>query len=116
MIETIAKILIVAVVWFVMISPLLVLSFFIAKRVHKESKNSFMSTVGVSFVTALLVAPVPTPIITFFVPFFAWVIQLEPYSEFYAPIWHFAAVSFAISWIVSFLIFSRYFNSSKSSI
>jgi len=114
MMETIAKILIVAVIWFVISSPLLVLSFFIAKRVRKKSKNSFISTVGVSFVTALLIAPVPTPIITFFVPFVAWIIKLEPYSTFYAPIWHFAAVSFAISWIVSFLIFSRYFNSSKA--
>jgi threonine/homoserine/homoserine lactone efflux protein len=65
MMETIAKILIVAVIWFVIASPLLVLSFCIAKRVRKRSKNWFMSTVGVSFVTALLVAPVPTPIITF---------------------------------------------------
>jgi hypothetical protein len=113
MMETIAKLLIVAVIWFVMASPLLVLSFFIAKRLHKKSKNLFMNAIGVSFITALLVAPVPTPIITFFVPFIAWIIQLQPYSEFYAPIWHVAAVSFAISWIVSFLISSHYFNSSN---
>lgn len=113
MMETIVKILIVAITWFVIASPLLVLSLFISKRVLKKSKNSFMSTVGVSFVTALLVAPVPTPIITFFIPLIVWIMKLDPYSEFYAPIWHFAAVSFAISWIVSFLVFSRYFRLNK---
>jgi len=113
MMETIAKILLNTGTWFVLASPLLVLSFFIAKRVRKKSMNSFINTVGVSFVTALLVAPVPTPIITFFVPCITWIIKLEPYNEFYAPIWYFAAVSFAMSWIVSFLIFYRYFSSTK---
>jgi hypothetical protein len=66
--EAILAVLLFSVLWAVFASPFLAISFFIAKYMRKKLLSSGAYVLGLSLLTSIVVAPVPTPIITFFVP------------------------------------------------
>ncbi|MFD0930021.1 hypothetical protein ACFQ1T_09550 [Methylophilus glucosoxydans] len=113
--EAILAVLLFSVLWTVFASPFLAISFFIAKYMRKKLLSSGVYVLGLSLLTSIVVAPVPTPIITFFVPLISLLFKPVPYNQFFAPIWHFAAVSFTLSWFVSFVVLSRYLKPSNPS-
>jgi hypothetical protein len=66
--ELSAKLLLLFLVWALFASPFFVAAFFVGRIVKRRRLNSYAVTVSLAVVVALLVAPVPTPIITFFIP------------------------------------------------
>lgn len=113
--KAILAILLFSVLWAAFASPFLTIFFFIAKFMRKKLLSSGAYVLGLSLLTSIAVAPVPTPIITFFVPLISLLVKPVPYNQFFAPIWHFAAISFILSWVVSFFVLSRYLRPSNSS-
>ena len=66
--ELSAKLLLVLVVWALLASPFLIAAFFVGKTIKRRRLNSYVVTISLAVIVAVLVAPVPTPIITFFIP------------------------------------------------
>ena len=63
-----AKLLLLFLVWTLLASPFLIVAFFVGRIIKRRRLNSYVVTFAFALVVALLVAPVPTPIITFFIP------------------------------------------------
>jgi hypothetical protein len=67
-IEISVKVLLCLAVWALLASPFFVAAFFVGRAIKRRRRNSSVVTALLAVVVAVLVAPVPTPIITFFVP------------------------------------------------
>lgn len=76
--EMLAKLLLLALVWGVFSSPFLAAAFFAARRIRRGGSASPALAVSLGAITALMVAPIPTPIITILQPH-AFVLFSEGY-------------------------------------
>lgn len=66
--EHAVKLLLLFVIWAVLSSPFLIGAFFVARMIRQRGANSYFVTISFALAVALLVAPVPTSIITVFIP------------------------------------------------
>jgi len=108
--EAIFKIFILVIFWLLFSSLFLSISFYLAKFMRNKFMTSSVHALWLSLLTSLLIAPVPTPIITLLVPFPALFLENLPNKSFFASIWNFAVMSLIVTWIASFLLISRYFK------
>jgi hypothetical protein len=67
-IEMSAKLLLLFVGWALLASPIFVTAFFVGRAVKRRRRNSSAVAILLAVAAAALVAPVPTPIVTFFIP------------------------------------------------
>ena len=66
--ELSVKLLMLLVVWALLASPFVIAAFFVGRIIKRRRLNSYVSTISLAVIVAVLVAPVPTPIITFLIP------------------------------------------------
>jgi hypothetical protein len=97
-------------IWLILSSPFILMIFFIVKYMKKHGKISISYCIILSFLTAILIAPIPSPIITILSPLGGLSLITRPYpaNDFYAHIYNFTKVSFVITWIISFIVIYRY--------
>lgn len=66
--EIIARLLFFVLLWAALASPFLVILFFVGRAMRRRAVNSPLALVSFIALATLLIAPLPTPIITVFYP------------------------------------------------
>ncbi len=101
-------------IWLVLSLPFIGLLFFSGKIMFRKQLVSMLSKIVFASISTILLAPVPTPIITVFVPhIFIGGNPWPPTGEvYYSQVIHWYVISAFVTWIVSFLLIQRYFNKS----
>lgn len=107
--DYVIKLILIAMLWLVLAAPILALVFYIERKLRRQSRKLYSRLIiGLSIVTGALIAPVPTPIITVFLPNYVAFISgyYQKYlfadnSPFYG-LWSWVLWSIAISTAVFF--------------
>jgi hypothetical protein len=87
--------------WAVLSSPLLLGFYLVARYMRRKSVRTAAAVITLSLAATLLIAPIPTPIITVFVPHAFVLVD----SDYYAPVSHGApTLSGMWPWVVGSLI------------
>ena len=68
MIELTVKLVLLVIFWALLASPLLIAAFMTGRAMQRRNISSMFVTVPFALIVAFLAAPVPTPIITVFIP------------------------------------------------
>ncbi|MDO5654351.1 MAG: hypothetical protein Q4G39_09670 [Brachymonas sp.] len=108
LLQLIPALMLVTAVWLLFASPLIWATYLAAKFLRQKTELHVLLSAVLSFFFALLAAPVPTPIITFFIPLLVFAFSSEATSPFYSEILQYAMYSFAITWCIAFFIIKRY--------
>ncbi len=113
-IEIGAKVLFVALLWTLLASPFLALAFFAGRAMKRRRWNSHGAMLLFSLAVAILVAPVPTPIITVFIPNGVALLDGSYYARLFSgnspfgQLWSWVITSLVITLAVSSLVVLRY--------
>jgi hypothetical protein len=109
-----AKLLILAVFWLVLASPFLAVAFFSARAMRRRRVTSRFAILSFALLAAVLLAPVPTPIITFFVPNGFALLDGDYYArlfsgdKFFGQLWPWVITSVILTSAVTMLLSLRY--------
>lgn len=115
MIETAAKLLLLALLWSVLALPFLAAAIFAARSMKRRGLTSRAAAVALGLVAALLLAPVPTPIITVFLPNGLALVQGDYYAKlgqdgFFAQLWSWIWWSIAVTATICIAVALRFFS------
>ncbi len=96
--EEVAKYLVLTLVWFLLASPVLGILYFVSKKLSQPNINTILTNAIYSIILMLLIAPIPTPIITFFIPNIYYLFGFQSYI---AEIYDWYIISFIFTLVLS---------------